>query len=235
MAEYGTVVIPVALPPGTTYYFAPGASSGRIPVFSRGMLIGYLIEWLLVNPGAIQDLVEGPPTFYLDGQLIIVNRVSGEIRVIRLQADADEAENADEGEDAELSEYDQWVADHGFDPDWEPPPKNYCGEDINEYYTLLFLIESIASFGLDPASQPNFEKSILLSDIRKYEDKAQNIEARLAKKGCYARAFGDYARLRARYWQKSGAMNEWVWTNITLNTTTAEAYNLAQQSVSQWW
>lgn len=109
MGTYGLVAVPIgALEAGKTYYFIPGATSGGVSVTSVtrgvaiGILTGILVDRLIANgPGLIQDLTEGPQTFYWDGRLTTVNRATGQIKVIMLEdADAAEADNAKSRDDA---------------------------------------------------------------------------------------------------------------------------------------
>ena len=107
LADFGLVAVPAGvLQAGKSYYFVPStAASGGISVYSfaRGGIIGSLVERLFeTGPGMIQDLTEGPRTFYWDGQFTSINRATGEIRVYALEdADADEAEDAKIGEDTQ--------------------------------------------------------------------------------------------------------------------------------------
>lgn len=112
LEEYGTVAVTAGvLQAGKSYYFVPGtAASGGISVYSiaRGGIIGYLIERLFeTGPGMIQDLTEGPRTFYWDGQFTSINRATGEVRIFALEdayAAEAEAENAGENEEAKAKE-----------------------------------------------------------------------------------------------------------------------------------
>jgi hypothetical protein len=131
------------------------------------------------------------------------------------------------------------TASHQPPNGWEMPPRDYCGEDLEEYYSLLLLNEVMASF-MRPSNLTIVEKSKLFHDYDSILNRSDNILRRLNDNDCYmykngGSVFGDYKLGRSKFFKVDGAQSKWIQSHISLDTSTQDALALCRQLVQQWW
>lgn len=154
--------------------------------------------------------------------------------VARIDAQANSDANA-----ASKDLSNDFTASHQPPDGWKPPPKDYCGEDMQKYYAHLYLTEAVTVF-MRPENIQSALNSPLLKDMDAYSKKANEIGQRLRDNNCYfyeggSSVFMDYKLLRHRFWKVDGANHSWVEANMNLNMPTSQAYEAAYKLVGQWW
>ena len=194
--------------------------------------------------GAVQDVTEG--NYGLNANQVARLRGEGYAKAFFIQEDQIIAENGQVLVQFTESEAAEDIKNNSLDytqsnqpPEgWKPPTKVYCGEDMEEYYTLMFLKESVTTF-INAKELDTFLNSNLIKGMDEYSKKSDAISNRLKERNCYfyengGSVFSDFKYMRNKFWQRDGAAGDWARNNLSLDMPTSQAYELTQQLISTW-
>ncbi len=220
-------------------------------ILLQGILLPAAVASFSIS-GGMQDMIEGPTRIY-DGERIITIDRSMPGQPVEIQYINQV--------DAEGKTVDQSVQAQEGSSGWKPPPKDYCGEDMEQYYAYLLLSEILGvllvdAFKTDKTILDNPEKLNIFKDADKFQEENNAISKRLKERNCYfysgpnsaeSSVFMDYKILRGQYRQSLGkAMGEtgekasikgfnFVKSLFNSNMSTQEAFEVALKTVSKWW
>lgn len=210
-------------------------SASAIPVYSAGyVVLAYLVPASLVlNPNQIQHLVEGSPRMLQpDGSLTVYQ--NGQVRTIQLVRVAEVRSQCQEtGQGCLPTPQPQKV---------QPPPEQYCGENMKRYFSLFMLDQLLALVVRDQIRIGNYSSMPIEADwMSKYNPEYQAIGQRLREKGCFDNmngsghsVFMNYKNVRdSRFAEKE--LNQWRLANLNKDMSTDQAFEIILKMVSGWW
>lgn len=121
----------------------------------------------------------------------------------------------------------------------EMPPKEYFDHSMVEYFALMLLCEAVTRF-MTRENIDTVEKEPLFEQIPEMEARRNQIDKDWRDKEVYfypggGSPFMDYKIARGNYFAPDGSLSRWIRTNMSLATTTKQAYEIIYKQVSGWW
>jgi hypothetical protein len=242
-------------------------SNDAIPIIENGELIGLsttlpiatLIGSILFNPGVVQDTSEGNPQIWLNhnGKLIPHQLTQQETALIRAGCKIADYGKIDtpfeirvnnitiaKAKDSEVHKpYAKLIVDKTgehfvpSDPNWKPPKKDYCGENIPRFYALMVYDQILAI--LMVKSGIISDKPIVDKFSSDFLPEKEMITKRMKDKDCFfykhgGSIFMDYKLMREQDIQ--GNLNKWSNDHgFDINSDPDEMMMEIEKYVNGWW
>lgn len=116
---------------------------------------------------------------------------------------------------------------------FQKPDKNYCGQDIPRYFALFLLDQAVATLAYPNLKAGDFSIHPVEQDLKVKIAERDSIGNSLNTKGC-DKLFMTYKNVRDSIFGE-GELTNWVVTNLNLNMSTEEAFQIILRMVSGWW